>query len=100
MKYDKDGNVKCRVCGCTDREPCNPPCAWFRGSDLCTTCAEALKHFGAWRAILKAWREVSHHANLAALTREAERLEAITTATKNNEQTAQRAAARRRSKTN
>lgn len=95
MKYDKDGNVKCRVCGCTDREPCNPPCAWYQNSDLCTMCAQAMRQLVTWRGVLKAWREYAHRPSLAALTREAERLEAVIEATARNQQTAQRHAARR-----
>jgi hypothetical protein len=36
------GQVKCRVCGCTDRYSCNPPCNWVE-EDLCSTCLEAAR---------------------------------------------------------
>lgn len=29
--------MKCRVCGCTDREPCENGCGWVQ-SGLCTEC--------------------------------------------------------------
>jgi hypothetical protein len=28
----------CRICGCTDEEPCDGPCGWVEG-DLCSECA-------------------------------------------------------------
>lgn len=28
----------CRLCGCTEVTPCEPPCGWAEG-DLCTSCA-------------------------------------------------------------
>jgi hypothetical protein len=34
---------KCRVCGCSHFEPCNPPCSWVKGQDLCSACDEAAK---------------------------------------------------------
>jgi hypothetical protein len=42
------GQVKCRVCGCTDRNPCNPPCNWVE-EDLCSTCLEAAQAVLYWR---------------------------------------------------
>lgn len=41
----------CRVCGCTESEPCNPPCGWHAGpfgtsrtepgaGPICTSCTE------------------------------------------------------------
>jgi hypothetical protein len=41
--------MKCRICGCTEREPCNPPCSWARGEgDLCSTCDEMTDSLVAW----------------------------------------------------
>jgi predicted Fe-S protein YdhL (DUF1289 family) len=62
MTFDRDGWLRCRVCGCTDREPCVPPCSWVDG-DLCSRCLAAVE------AILE-WREGAHRANWAALFRE------------------------------
>jgi hypothetical protein len=41
------GQVKCRVCGCTDRHTCNPPCHWAE-EDLCSTCLEAARALLNW----------------------------------------------------
>src|ERR1700726_2668963 len=65
IKFDKDGLIRCRVCGCTEREPCNPPCAWFE-ADLCTGCALVAE-------ALVSWAEGARRANLTALLREVER---------------------------
>ena len=42
------GQVKCRVCGCTDRHSCNPPCHWIE-ENLCSTCLEAARALLDWR---------------------------------------------------
>ena len=42
------GQVKCRVCGCTDRTPCNPSCNWVE-EGLCSTCLEAARALLYWR---------------------------------------------------
>lgn len=62
IKVDRDGLVRCRVCGCTEREPCCPPCAWFE-TDLCSLCAMAAE-------ALSTWMEGAHRRNIAALMRE------------------------------
>ena len=62
MQRDKAG-VRCRVCGCTDYEPCNPPCYWNE-IDLCSECASAA-------AAINTWREAARRANMTALLREA-----------------------------
>jgi len=31
------GDRACRVCGCTEYEPCEPPCGWA-DEELCTAC--------------------------------------------------------------
>ena len=28
----------CRVCACSQADPCEPPCAWVGDQDLCTAC--------------------------------------------------------------
>ncbi len=94
MKFDRHGNVRCRVCGCTDYEPCNPPCAWYKNADLCTTCAAAARDLMNWRRQLAAWREAALRPNLAALTREVTLAEQIMEATRRNQETAARHAAR------
>jgi hypothetical protein len=50
------------VCGCTEFEPCEPPCGWAE-VNLCTGCLEAAH-------ALARWQEGSHRANMAALLRE------------------------------
>ena len=65
LRQDRDGLVRCRVCGCTEREPCNPPCSWAPRDevDLCSNCAEAVSH-------LIDWVYTAHRASWAALKRE------------------------------
>ncbi len=65
IKVDRDGYVRCRVCRCTEREPCNPPCGWF-DEDLCTSCQSTVES-------LTAWMDTANRANKAALWREAKR---------------------------
>jgi hypothetical protein len=68
IRVDRDGLVRCRVCGCTEREPCCPPCAWWCDEvDLCDTCA-----FVA--LAIKDWIEGAHQPSKAALWREVERI--------------------------
>jgi hypothetical protein len=55
---------KCRVCRCSEFEPCNPPCAWSKDPTLCTTCVEMIVY-------LQEWLESAHRANFSALEREA-----------------------------
>lgn len=55
--------IRCRVCGCTEVDPCNPPCGWFE-ADICTTCALAAE-------ALHGWMQAARRANKAALWREA-----------------------------
>lgn len=35
--FDLDSS-RCRVCGCTENHPCDPPCSWVE-PDLCSECA-------------------------------------------------------------
>jgi hypothetical protein len=65
-KHRSLSTARCRVCGCTEREPCNPPCAWMGKEDLCTTCATAV-------AALVEWAEAALRANMSALMREYQR---------------------------
>ena len=62
MKRDRDGLIRCRVCGCTELEACDPPCAWF-DADLCTSCALVVE-------ALASWMEGAHRPSWAALVRE------------------------------
>lgn len=64
VKRDRDGLTRCRVCGCTGREACNPPCGWADGS-LCTNCFRAV-------SALREWKERAHRDNMTALLRELE----------------------------
>jgi len=59
-------NLRCRVCGCTHFQPCEPPCAWVKNQDLCTGCRDAA-------AAVSEWYESAHHPNKAALWREVEK---------------------------
>ncbi len=37
--HETASTTKCIGCGCTELEPCEPPCAWSRTHGaLCTTC--------------------------------------------------------------
>ena len=47
IKMDKDGMVLCRVCGCTEFQPCCPPCAWVE-TDLCSLCAMVAEALSTW----------------------------------------------------
>ncbi len=68
IKVDRDGLVRCRVCRCTEREPCFPPCAWVRGTpDLCDGCLEAV-------VAVIAWQQDAHRPSKAALFREVARM--------------------------
>lgn len=81
VKVDRDGYVRCRVCGCTEREPCNPPCAWVETGtrratkagisidldDLCTNCADAVN-------AMVEWFDCARRPSMAALMREVARI--------------------------
>ena len=62
IKTDRDGLVRCRVCGCTEREPCCPPCGWA-DIDLCSGCADVV-------TILLDYAEGAHRFSVAGLLRE------------------------------
>ena len=66
IKVDRNGLVRCRVCGCTEISACNPPCGWA-DVDLCTGCQDAAM-------ALVEWSEGAHRPNLAALLREYKRV--------------------------
>lgn len=59
--------MKCRVCKCSEYEPCNPPCAWA-APELCTTCAAIV-------SLLREYREAALRFSRAALMRELDRPE-------------------------
>jgi predicted Fe-S protein YdhL (DUF1289 family) len=64
IRHDRDGYIRCRVCGCTEREPCHPPCYWAE-DDLCDGCQRAA-------LAIAEWRDGARRANLSALLREVE----------------------------
>jgi hypothetical protein len=67
IKRDRNGLTRCRVCGCTELEACNPPCGWAPGEDdLCTNCAATVQ-------VMATWQEGAHRANISALLRELHR---------------------------
>ena len=53
---------RCRVCGCSEREPCEPPCGWDQPG-LCTGCAITID-------ALAEWLRGAHRVKWAALWRE------------------------------
>lgn len=65
IKRDRNGLPRCRVCGCTDAEACEPPCGWAPGEeDLCTSCHATVM-------AIVAWAGGAHRAIRTALMREA-----------------------------
>ena len=39
----------CRICSCTETEPCTPPCAWADETwTLCSNCAEMIALIAEW----------------------------------------------------
>lgn len=64
-KYNRDGYVRCRVCGCSEFDACFPPCAW-QDYDLCDTCHVAVQ-------ALECWTSSARRPNMAALLRELKR---------------------------
>lgn len=76
FKTDRAGFIKCRVCSCTQRQACNPPCGWEPGEkDLCTTCAEVLR-------AMAEWFNAAHQPNTITLVREFERQKSASLVTK------------------
>ena len=65
--WQEDSPPRCRVCGCTWEEPCDPPCSWVGNEDICSGCVTALR-------FMVKWAEGAHRANLTALLREFRRL--------------------------
>lgn len=65
-KRDRNGFIRCRVCGCTEVEACNPPCSWSE-ADLCSNCNDAVD-------ALHEWFVGAHRPSRAALLRELDRL--------------------------
>lgn len=66
VKVDKNGFIRCRVCGCTEIAACQPPCSWVGNQDLCSGCFEAARALGLWVT-------GAHRPNLTALLREFKR---------------------------
>jgi hypothetical protein len=62
VKRDRNGLVRCRVCGCTEIDACPGGCGWVE-FDLCSTCNEA-------KEALLEWQERARRANWTALLRE------------------------------
>lgn len=62
VKRDRNGLVRCRVCGCTAIDACSNSCSWVE-FDLCSTCAEA-------KEALLDWSEHARRANWTALRKE------------------------------
>jgi hypothetical protein len=64
IRTDVDGNIRCRVCGCTQIDACPAGCGWADGN-LCTICDAAAQAIVGWmydsrrpnRTAL--WREVT-----------------------------------------
>lgn len=54
---------RCRVCGCTEENACNPSCCWAE-DDLCSSCGEAID-------AVVLWMEAAVRANFTGLLREA-----------------------------
>jgi predicted Fe-S protein YdhL (DUF1289 family) len=47
-RRDRDGLIRCRVCGCTERDACDPPCSWVE-DDLCSGCHDAVSAIAIWQ---------------------------------------------------
>jgi len=62
VKRDRNGLVRCRVCGCTERDACANSCSWVE-FNLCSTCDAA-------KEALLEWHEQARRANWKALLRE------------------------------
>jgi hypothetical protein len=67
IRTDANGFIRCRVCGCTEIDACDPPCSWIE-EDLCSGCAEAVH-------AMANWAEGARRPNLAGLLREFKRLQ-------------------------
>lgn len=58
--------TRCRVCGCTEVNACNPPCGWAE-ADLCSSCFYA-------STIIAEWMDIAVRANITGLVREAKNI--------------------------
>lgn len=56
--------TRCRVCGCTEVNACNPPCGWTGDGTICTSCAHAA-------SAIADWMDGAVRANITGLIREA-----------------------------
>ena len=55
--------MRCKVCGCTEREPCCPACGWSDiEPNLCTVCEDAAD-------ALVEWALAARRTNMAGLMR-------------------------------
>ncbi len=63
----KSGLASCRVCHCTEHQPCNPPCSWSE-PDLCSSCDAAAIEVAA---LLTDWADEAHEPRITELLREA-----------------------------
>jgi len=55
--------MRCRVCGCTEENACNPPCGWAF-ANLCTNCSSVA-------SAIAEWMDSAVRANFTGLIREA-----------------------------
>lgn len=62
VSADRNGFVRCRVCGCTEIDACSPPCSWAE-DNLCSHCDAAVQAYVQWF-------EGARRPNRAALARE------------------------------
>jgi hypothetical protein len=62
VKRSADGLTRCRICGCTEIDACNPPCGWVE-EGLCSTCWQAVA------ALLRHYDD-SRKFNMAGIKRE------------------------------
>jgi len=68
IKRDRNGLIRCRVCSCTEIEPCNPPCFWQGEGDICSHCYDLAFS-------LRLWTQGANRASKAALFREVEAMD-------------------------
>jgi hypothetical protein len=56
---------RCRLCRCSEREPCNPPCGWdCEDRTLCTNCGLVLN-------VIANWLISAHRPSVSAMLRDA-----------------------------
>lgn len=47
VHVDRNGLARCRVCGCTEMEACEPTCSWVE-ADLCDSCQVTVTAVTQW----------------------------------------------------